>query len=142
MRCTQCGNELALGAAFCSRCGARMLAPKPAAVREYGLAMFRPSLWRMAHVVFTGIAFIVVGALGVGAEPKFWSVGFAVIGLGILVITMAVFSNRFLTWRVTSDRLIERRGFLYSRRREMELADILSVEVAQRLLQRMVGLGN
>jgi uncharacterized membrane protein YdbT with pleckstrin-like domain len=142
MRCTQCGNELAQGAAFCSRCGARMLSPKPAAVREYALAMFRPSLWRMAHAVLTGTAFIVAGAVGVGADPKFWRAGFAVIGFGILVLVMTVISNRFLTWRVTSDRLIEKRGFLASRRREMELADIRSVEVDQRFLQRVIGLGN
>jgi uncharacterized membrane protein YdbT with pleckstrin-like domain len=142
MRCTRCGNELAQGAAFCSRCGARMLAPKPAAVREYALATFRPSLWRMAHAVLTGIAFIAVGAVGVGASPQFWHLGFAVIGFGILVIVMAFLTNRFLTWNVTSDRLIERRGFLSSRRREMELADIRSVEVDQRFLQRVVGLGN
>lgn len=142
MRCTQCGNDLAQGAAFCSRCGSRMLAPKPAAVREYALAMFRPSLWRVAHAVLTGIAFIAAGAVGVWVDPKFWHVGFAVIGFGILVILMTVASNRFLNWRVTSDRLIERRGFLYSHRREMELADIRSVEVDQRFLQRIVGLGD
>ncbi|MGH7841739.1 MAG: zinc-ribbon domain-containing protein, partial [Steroidobacteraceae bacterium] len=38
MRCAQCGTEAAAGAAFCSRCGARLQAPRPDAVREYALS--------------------------------------------------------------------------------------------------------
>jgi uncharacterized membrane protein YdbT with pleckstrin-like domain len=49
---------------------------------------------------------------------------------------------RSLNWSLTSDRLIEKRGIVASRRREMELADIRSVEVDQRVFQRMFGLGN
>ena len=44
MRCPQCGNDNQQGAAFCSRCGTRLFAPKPSAVREYALATYRPSL--------------------------------------------------------------------------------------------------
>jgi uncharacterized membrane protein YdbT with pleckstrin-like domain len=49
---------------------------------------------------------------------------------------------RSLSWSLTSDRLIEKRGIVASRRREMELADIRSVEVDKRVFQRMFGLGN
>ena len=38
--------------------------------------------------------------------------------------------------------MIEKRGLLASRRREMELADIRSVEVNKRVVQRMIGLGD
>ncbi len=49
---------------------------------------------------------------------------------------------RTINWSLTSDRLIEKRGLVASRRREMELADIRSVEVAKRVFQRMFGLGD
>ena len=49
---------------------------------------------------------------------------------------------RTVSWSLTSDRLIEKRGLIASRRREMELADIRSVEVDKRVFQRMFGLGD
>ncbi len=38
--------------------------------------------------------------------------------------------------------MIERRGFLSQRRREVELADIRSVEVSQSFFQRILGIGD
>ena len=61
---------------------------------------------------------------------------------GILIVLSAVISRRAISWSVTSERLIERRGLLSQRRREVELADIRSVEVSQRLFQRILGIGN
>jgi uncharacterized membrane protein YdbT with pleckstrin-like domain len=37
---------------------------------------------------------------------------------------------------------VERRGLIAKRKREMELADIRSVEVSQRFIQRLIGLGD
>jgi len=142
MRCPQCGNDTQQGAAFCSRCGARMYAPKPAAVREYALAQFRPSLWHYARGFFTGAVLIAIGAtlLYIKFEPI--QAGFAVIGVGALTFIVTMIRSRTISWSLTSDRLIEKRGLLASRRREMELADIRSVEVDKRVGQRMIGLGD
>jgi len=142
MRCPQCGNDTEQGAAFCSRCGTRMFAPKPAAVREYALALFRPSLWYYANGFLIAGVFIAFGGrlLYVKFQPP--QVGFALIGLGILIIIVTMIRARTVSWSLTSDRLIEKRGLIASRRREMELADIRSVEVTKRVMQRMIGLGD
>ena len=62
MRCPQCGNDNQQGSAFCSRCGTRMFAPKPSAVREYALATYRPSLWYYANGFLVGGVLIAFGA--------------------------------------------------------------------------------
>lgn len=142
MRCPQCGNDTQQGAAFCSRCGARMYAPKPAAVREYALAQFRPSLWYYANGFFAGGVLIAIGALLLYVKFEPIQAGFAVIGVGALTFIVTMIRARTVSWSLTSDRLIEKRGLVASRRREMELADIRSVEVSKRVLQRMIGLGD
>src|SRR5712675_310833 len=68
--------------------------------------------------------------------------GFLPIALGILIIIVTLIRARTVSWSLTSDRLIEKRGLIASRRREMELADIRSVEVSKRVMQRMIGLGD
>jgi len=119
-----------------------MYAPKPAAVREYALATFRPSLWYYANGFFVGAVLIAAGArlLYVKFEPV--RAGFALIGIGALFFIVTMIRARTVSWSLTSDRLIEKRGLLASRRREMELADIRSVEVSKRVVQRMIGLGD
>jgi uncharacterized membrane protein YdbT with pleckstrin-like domain len=62
--------------------------------------------------------------------------------LGVFVVLRTLIARRSLSWSLTSERLIERRGLFSSNRREIELADIRSVEVDQRFIQRLLGLGN
>jgi membrane protein YdbS with pleckstrin-like domain len=142
MRCPQCGNDNQQGAAFCSRCGTRLFAPKPSAVREYALAVYRPSLWYYANGFLVGAVLIAAGGrlLYVKFEPV--QAGFVLIGIGVLFFIVTMVRARTINWSLTSDRLIEKRGLVAKRRREMELADIRSVEVDQRVFQRMFGLGD
>ncbi|MGD0116522.1 MAG: PH domain-containing protein [Candidatus Binatus sp.] len=142
MRCPQCGNETQQGAAFCSRCGTRMFAPKPSAVREYALAQFRPALWYYANGFLVGGVLIAFGGRLLYIKFQPIQAAFAIIGVGALTFLVTMIRARSLNWSLTSDRLIEKRGIVASRRREMELADIRSVEVDQRVFQRMFGLGN
>jgi uncharacterized membrane protein YdbT with pleckstrin-like domain len=142
MRCPQCGNDNQQGAAFCSRCGTRMFAPKPASVREYALAVFRPSLWYFANGFIVGGVLIAAGGRLLYFKFQPIQVGFAVVGIGVLFFIVTMIRARTVNWSLTSDRLIEKRGLVASRRREMELADIRSVEVGKRVFQRMFGLGD
>jgi uncharacterized membrane protein YdbT with pleckstrin-like domain len=142
MRCPQCGNENQQGAAFCSRCGTRLFAPKPSAVREYALATFRPSLWYYANGFLVGGILIAAGGRLLYIKFQPIQVAFVVLALGVLVWIVTMIRARTVSWSLTSDRLIEKRGLIASRRREMELADIRSVEVDQRVFQRMFGLGD
>lgn len=142
MRCPQCGFDVAQGAAFCSRCGTRVIAPRPAAVREYAILKVRPSLWYSANFFVIGVVIAGVGGRMLYVQHDLWRVAFGIIGFGIAIFVGGFLANRSIDWSVTSDRIIERRGVLATNRREMELADIRSVEVSQRLFQRMLGLGD
>jgi|SRR5581483_678402 len=142
MRCSQCGFEALQGAAFCSRCGARLFAPRPAAVREYALLKVRPSLWRYANFFVVGTLLAGLGFRTLYVQHNLWKVGFGLVGAGLVLIAGGALANRVADWSVTSDRIIERRGLLSTYRREMELADIRSVEVSQRMFQRLLGLGD
>jgi len=142
MRCPQCGNDNQQGAAFCSRCGTRMFAPKPASVREYALAQFRPSLWYYANGFLVGGVIAAIGGRLLYMKFQPIQIGFAIVGVGVLIFIVTMLKARTISWSLTSDRLIEKRGFVATQRREMELADIRSVEVAKRIFQRMFGLGD
>jgi uncharacterized membrane protein YdbT with pleckstrin-like domain len=119
-----------------------MYAPKPATVREYALAQFRPSLWYYANGFLFGGVLIAIGAILLYLKRELIQAGFAVTGVGALTFIVTMIRARTVSWSLTSDRLIEKRGLLASRRREMELADIRSVEVSKRIVQRMIGLGD
>lgn len=123
-----------------------MFAPKPAAVREYTLAKIHPSMWRYANTMVVGGVLIVGGAYVIArtleGNPKMWQGGFVLIGIGVISIFNAMIQRQRQSWTVTSDRIFEQRGILATSRREMELADIRSVEVSKRVLQRMLGLGD
>ncbi|HVN88230.1 MAG TPA: PH domain-containing protein [Candidatus Binataceae bacterium] len=140
MRCAQCGAEAAQGAAFCSRCGTRLQAPKPAAVREYALSRILPSWWHFAREI---VIAIVMAGFGVTMLAR----GNGRPGILLMIGSVAVFglialARNNTSWSLTSDRLIERRGLLASSRREMELADVRSIEVTRSLGQRLFGLGD
>jgi uncharacterized membrane protein YdbT with pleckstrin-like domain len=141
MRCGQCGFESAQGAAFCARCGARLSAPRPDEVREYALVRILPSWWH-----FTGHLIIVIlffgGGLFLVISKTQTRAGLLLIALAAAVLGMTSIARRYTTWSLTSDRLIERRGVLASHRREMELADVRSIEVDRSLTQRIIGLGD
>ena len=142
MRCPQCGFDPAPGAMFCSRCGTRLFAPKPAAIREFVLLKVRPSLWYCANFFIVGLLVTAFGGRTLYVQYNLWHIAFALMALGVVIFVSGLVVNRSVDWSVTSDRIIERRGVLATNRREMELADIRSVEVSQRLLQRMLGLGD
>jgi len=140
MRCPQCGFNADGDAAFCSRCGARLNAPKPAAVREYSLIRIFPSWWRFsANFV---VAVLLLGASVFLVTKSQQRMAAVALVASFLVAIVAILARRSTSWSITSERLIEYRGILLSRRREVELADIRSVEVSRRLVQRMLGLGN
>jgi len=142
MRCPQCGFDSTPQAAFCSRCGARMTEPKPATVREYAIVIIRRSPWFYARSLIAGGFLTIVGITLVFKGPQTGNLGLLAIVLGLLFWASVPLVHRSVSWQVTSDRLIEQRGLLATRRREVELSDIRSIEVARRLGQRLTGLGD
>ncbi len=141
MRCPQCGNEMAGGAAFCARCGTRLFTPKPEDKREYALVRVMQSWWHFAGAILLSVILVVAGFAVRFAHIGDWRLSAALMAAGFLRLGVAAIERRSVSWSLTSERLIERRGLLAKRRREMELADVRSVEVNQRLTQRMTGIG-
>jgi uncharacterized membrane protein YdbT with pleckstrin-like domain len=142
MRCPQCGTESSAQAAFCSRCGAKMLEVKPAEVREYSIAMIRRSYWYYSGQIMLGGIFVAAGAALLFKHFQPMDAGFALIVLGVLAWAILPIAHRSVSWRITSDRLMEQRGILATARREVELQDIRSIEVTRKLKQRLAGLGD
>jgi uncharacterized membrane protein YdbT with pleckstrin-like domain len=114
--------------------------PKPADRREYSLIRIFPSWWRFAPMFI--LASILLGLSMFLVTKGQHRPAAGVLVASFLVALMTIPARRSTSWSITSERLIEYRGILLSRRLEVELADIRSVEVTRRLLQRMLGLGN
>jgi membrane protein YdbS with pleckstrin-like domain len=142
MRCPQCGFEALPGATFCSRCGARLVAPRPAAQREYALVRILPSWWHFFRQIVFSLALASGGLYILVASHIDFRAGLALIVAAALIVTLATLHRRYTSWSLTSDRLIERQGLFASHRREMELADVRSIEVDRSFFQRLLGLGN
>src|SRR5260370_472745 len=102
MRWPQGGKATEQGAALCARCGTRMFAPKPAAVREYALALFRPSLWYYANGFLVAGIFIAVGGrlLYVKNQPPHIPphVGFAALRGGVPLILVPLIRATPVKW--------------------------------------------
>lgn len=141
MRCPQCGFDAVADAAFCSRCGARLFMPRPEARREYALSRILQSWWRFAGALIVTLVLLAFGIRDLypwGSRQR----ALLLFAIALVLLARAALTRSTTSWSLTSERLIERRGILATRRRELELADIRSVEVDRRFLQRLIGLGN
>ncbi len=90
-----------------------------------------------AAAMLVGLAIAALASRQQGARP----IAIGLFALAVLITLVAMVSRRNTNWSITSERLIERRGFLSQARREVELADIRSVEVTRSFSQRLCGLG-
>ncbi len=142
MRCPQCGFDVVQGATFCSRCGTRLFAPRPAAQREYALVRILPSWWHFVREIVLGVILACGGLYILLALHIDFRIGIGLLAAAVLVITSATMHRRNTSWSLTSDRLIERRGLVSTHRREMELGDVRSIEVDRTFMQRVLGIGN
>lgn len=142
MRCPQCGFEAIANATFCSRCGARLMTPRPETKHEYALTRILPSWWHFARILMLVAIVFAAGLLEIIAPHADRRVGLLLTATAAAIMSLVYLARRYTSWSLTSDRLIERRGLLASRRREMELADVRSIEVNRSLMQRIMGLGD
>lgn len=142
MRCAQCGSNSAPDAAFCGRCGARLHEPKPADKREYALMRVHPAWWHFIGAILFSCILIVGGFAMRFTAVKGWSASLLLLVAGVAELIATALRRHFISWSLTSERVIESRGILARHRREMELGDVRSVEVDRRFMQRAMGLGN
>jgi membrane protein YdbS with pleckstrin-like domain len=142
MRCPQCGSDSAPNAQFCARCGTRLYEPKPADKREYALMRVHPAWWHFIGAILFSCVLVVAGFAVRFKDPNLWSVSLLLFAIAIAHLAMTALRRHFISWSLTSERVIESKGLLARHRREMELADVRSVDVEQRFMQRAMGLGN
>jgi membrane protein YdbS with pleckstrin-like domain len=121
IECPECGNQVSTAAPTCPSCGFPVAAQAAEAAQaqpapDTVLAEVRPSWWRFFwHLCF------------------FW-----------LVVPLIVAWNRraSVVLRVYPGRVTLERGLLSKSYREFMARDIRSIEIDQRLLARMVGIGD
>ncbi|HUN57009.1 MAG TPA: PH domain-containing protein [Candidatus Binataceae bacterium] len=116
--------------------------PRPETRHEYALTRILPSWWHFAGSLIL-VAILTVAGVGLLVVPHGGApLAPILFALAVLLFGMVSLARRNTSWSLTSDRLIERSGLLARHRREMELADVRSIEVDRSLIQRMLGLGN
>jgi uncharacterized membrane protein YdbT with pleckstrin-like domain len=115
---------------------------RPETKHEYALTRILPSCWHYTRDLIVVVLILLGGLYGIAAPRGNRLIGLALIALAFIVFALIYLARSYTYWSLTSDRLIERRGFLNSRRREMELADVRSIEVNRSFKQRMLGLGD
>jgi uncharacterized membrane protein YdbT with pleckstrin-like domain len=142
MRCPQCGSNSVPDAQFCGRCGARLYQPKPADKREYALMRVHPAWWHFIGAVLTSCMLIAGGLALQVSRSSAAGLGLPLLALGAAELLATALRRHFTAWSLTSERVIENTGVLARHRREMELADVRSVDVEARFMQRAMGLGN
>jgi membrane protein YdbS with pleckstrin-like domain len=118
------------------------MTPRPETKHEYALTRILPSWWHFARGLMVVAAIFAVGLYQISAPEGNRRVGLLLVAMSAAILGLVHLARRYTSWSLTSDRLIERHGLLASRRREMELADVRSIEVTRSLMQRILGLGN
>jgi uncharacterized membrane protein YdbT with pleckstrin-like domain len=87
------------------------------------------------------LAMCIGGLFLLGESPGNSLLGLVLMLGSIVLVLLGGLARRGITWRLTSDRLIERRDVFTSSHQEMELIDVRSIEVSRSLIQRLLGLG-
>ncbi|MGH7248963.1 MAG: PH domain-containing protein, partial [Pseudomonadota bacterium] len=120
---------------------------------EYALVRILSSWWHFGGRLVLSLGLMIFGLLVIpallhngGAHDVTAQQGVllsaTVFAIGVLIFIATAVKRRHTAWSLTSERLIERRGVFATRRRELELADVRSVEVDRSLSQRILGLGD
>jgi uncharacterized membrane protein YdbT with pleckstrin-like domain len=99
------------------------------------------SWWHFAREFVMAFAMCAGGLFLLGESPGNSLLGLVLMLGSIVLVLLGGLARRGITWRLTSDRLIERRDVFTSSHQEMELIDVRSIEVSRSLIQRLLGLG-
>src|SRR5579863_4087656 len=107
MSCPQCGFEVVANAAFCSRCGSRVMSPRPETKHEYALTRILPSWWHFARGLTVVAAIFAAGLFEITVPNENPRVGLLLIASAIAILGVIHVARRYTSWSLTSDRLIE-----------------------------------
>ncbi len=121
------------------------MVPRPESRHEFALSRIMTSWWTyFGSFVAAGVLVVMAAAALFSHQPgrPGRQIAAALFALALLIVLSAIVSRRARSWSITSERLIEQRGVLGQTRREVELADIRSVEVSRTFFQRLLGIGS
>lgn len=166
--CIRCEKPVPDDSQYCNHCGTRLPAvrtpkssptlpasspfadPKPQLVREPEL---EPTLWlgRCSQVRYLGATGTPAAALIAAALVANWLSLISLLALlsGILTVVLLGAGAAILLakrqgrlYRLTPRRLLLHRGLVFSKRKEMDLEDVIEVIVRQSSLQSLLGVGD
>jgi membrane protein YdbS with pleckstrin-like domain len=165
MKCVACGSPIPDNGSFCPKCGqpakagaalskASVVTPAER-LRQAGNAAAVPvdeqDLWRGGFSPKAMVGYwIIAGIVTAGAvaacvlmpEPITWTVSLSIAGAIWVVLIFYYFYLRLsIDYRLTTQRLIFRRGILRQVTNRTEMIDIDDVQVTQGIVQRMLGVG-
>ncbi len=166
MKCVACGSSLPDDAAFCPKCGQKMVGGaavseaalstpaeriRTAAAAGASVASEERELWRggfspKAMVGYwIGAGLLTIAALVlcvVMPEPVTWTVSaVAVAAIWLSLVVYYFYLRLSIDYRLTTQRLIFRRGILRQVTNRTEVIDIDDVQVTQGIVERMLGVG-
>ena len=101
-----------------------------------------PAWWHFIGAILFFCILIVAGFILQLNSTNLRHLGLPLLGLGAIGLLSTALRRHFISWSLTSERVIENKGILARHRREMELADVRSVDVERRFMQRAMGLGD
>ena len=110
MRCPKCGSDAAPDAQFCPRCGTRLYEPRPADKREYALMRVHPAWWHFIGAIFFSCILIAAGFVLRFIYVNGWSVSLLLVAIGVAQLISIALRRHFISWSLTSERLIENKG--------------------------------
>jgi uncharacterized membrane protein YdbT with pleckstrin-like domain len=119
VQCPECGNQVSTEAPTCPACGfpvAAKIAAQSQPAANTLLAEVRPSWWHF-----------------------FWYLVFCWL---IIPLIVAWYRRASVVLRIYPGRLMLERGFFSKSYRELDPRDIRSIEIDQRILARIVGIGD
>ena len=86
-----------------------------------------PAWWHFIGAILFFCILIVAGFILQLNSTNLRHLGLPLLGLGAIGLLSTALRRHFISWSLTSERVIENKGILARHRREMELADVRSV---------------
>jgi uncharacterized membrane protein YdbT with pleckstrin-like domain len=121
------------------------MVPRPESRHEFALSRIMTSWWTYFGSFVAAAVLVVMAAAALFSHQPGQpgrQIAAVLFVLALLIVLSAIVSRRSTSWSITSERLIEQRGVLAQTRREVELADIRSVEVSRTFFQRLLSIGS
>jgi uncharacterized membrane protein YdbT with pleckstrin-like domain len=152
MNCSKCGQPVADGSAFCSRCGAAVAPLTPAAPpppplpeTEIWTGRFSGKSMGAAFVALFAYGVAIVALLVIAPDLPRWlplALGVSWSAIGAILVLRLLFERLSTRYRLTTERLFEETGLWRREVREIELVRVDDVSFSQSVVERIFDVGS